>query len=183
MTREGRISALPSSTAVSLLSERIAVPYTGPSWFQFSGSNPAQTCRAVSRQRFPSPCTMQNYGITEYPELEGTHKDHRVQLLAPYRTTYKLNHMSESVMTESREQPDKHHIQNTQHWDIWVARKKFLYFCCVFFFLCSLFPIASITFSSPQHGSSLIALTIPFLYLSSLHHSFSFTFHCADPCP
>lgn len=26
--------------------------------------------------------------ITEQPQLEGTHKDHRVQLLSPHRSTY-----------------------------------------------------------------------------------------------
>jgi len=37
----------------------------------------------------------QNHRIIEYPQLEGTRKDHRVQLLAPHRTQSKvevLNH-------------------------------------------------------------------------------------------
>ena len=36
--------------------------------------------------------------IIKYPELEGTHKGHRVQILAPYRTTQKVDHMSESII-------------------------------------------------------------------------------------
>lgn len=28
-----------------------------------------------------------NHGIREYPKLEGTNKDHKVQLLSPHRTT------------------------------------------------------------------------------------------------
>ena len=36
--------------------------------------------------------------ITEYPELEGTRKDHRVQLLAPQRTTQKSNPMPERTV-------------------------------------------------------------------------------------
>lgn len=36
--------------------------------------------------------------ITEYSELVGTHKDYHVQLLAPHRTTEKLNPMSESIV-------------------------------------------------------------------------------------
>ena len=36
--------------------------------------------------------------IIKYPELEGTHKGHRVQILAPYRTTQKVDHMSESML-------------------------------------------------------------------------------------
>lgn len=34
--------------------------------------------------------------LAEYPEWEGTHEEHRVQLLAPHRTTQKPNPMSES---------------------------------------------------------------------------------------
>ena len=37
-----------------------------------------------------------NHRITEQPKLEGTHKDHWVQLLAPHRTTQKSNYLSES---------------------------------------------------------------------------------------
>ena len=36
--------------------------------------------------------------IIEYPELEGTHKDHQVQLLASQRTTQNSNTMSESTV-------------------------------------------------------------------------------------
>ena len=36
--------------------------------------------------------------IIEYPELEGIHRDYRVQLLAPHRTTQKSNHISESIV-------------------------------------------------------------------------------------
>ena len=36
--------------------------------------------------------------VIEYPELEGTHKDHRVQLLALHRTTQKPDCMSESTV-------------------------------------------------------------------------------------
>ena len=38
----------------------------------------------------------QRHRIIEYPELEGTHKDQRVQHLAPHRTTPSPNPMSES---------------------------------------------------------------------------------------
>ena len=36
--------------------------------------------------------------ITEYPELEGSHKDHQVQHLAPCKTILNSNAMSESVV-------------------------------------------------------------------------------------
>jgi len=39
-----------------------------------------------------------SHTITEYPKLDGTHKDHRVQLLPPHRTTQKSNSMSESTV-------------------------------------------------------------------------------------
>jgi len=34
---------------------------------------------------------------SEYPELEGTHKDHQVQPFAPHRATQKSGHMTESI--------------------------------------------------------------------------------------
>jgi len=40
----------------------------------------------------------QNHRITEYRELEGTHKDHRLQFLALHGTTQKSNHVSESIV-------------------------------------------------------------------------------------
>lgn len=39
-----------------------------------------------------------SHRIIDYPKLEGTHKDHRVQLLAPHRTTQKSNSMCESAV-------------------------------------------------------------------------------------
>ena len=36
--------------------------------------------------------------IIEYPKLEGTHKAHRAQPLAPHRSTQKSDHMTESVV-------------------------------------------------------------------------------------
>lgn len=36
-----------------------------------------------------------NNRITEYPELEGIFKDHRVQLLAPNGTTHQSDHVSD----------------------------------------------------------------------------------------
>ena len=35
--------------------------------------------------------------VIEYPKSEEAHKDHRVQLLAPQKTTQKSDHVSESV--------------------------------------------------------------------------------------
>ena len=39
-----------------------------------------------------------DHRIVEYPELEGAHKDHVLQLLAPHRTTRNSYHISESVV-------------------------------------------------------------------------------------
>jgi len=39
-----------------------------------------------------------NHGVTEYPDLEGTYKDHQVQLPVPHRTPQNLNPMSESIV-------------------------------------------------------------------------------------
>ena len=39
-----------------------------------------------------------NHQIAEYPKLEGTHKDHQVQLLAPHKTTQKSGHKSGSLV-------------------------------------------------------------------------------------
>ena len=44
---------------------------------------------------FPGLMEIKKRGIIEYPKLEGTHKHHPVQLLAPCRTTQKSDHMSE----------------------------------------------------------------------------------------
>lgn len=38
------------------------------------------------------------YRILEYLELEGTHKDNQVQLLALHRTTQKSNYMAECIV-------------------------------------------------------------------------------------
>ena len=45
---------------------------------------------------WPSMST-ERYRVIENPKLEGTHKDHRVQLLAPYRTTQNSDHTTESI--------------------------------------------------------------------------------------
>ena len=37
-----------------------------------------------------------HFRITRYPELEGTHKNHQIQLLIPHRTTQSSNPMSEN---------------------------------------------------------------------------------------
>jgi len=39
-----------------------------------------------------------NHRIIEYPELEGIHKENRVQLLDPHGTTQKPNNISESFV-------------------------------------------------------------------------------------
>lgn len=36
--------------------------------------------------------------ITEYPQLEGIHKDHRVQLLALHKTAQKSHHVPENIV-------------------------------------------------------------------------------------
>jgi len=36
--------------------------------------------------------------ITEYPKLEGVHKDYQVHLLSPQRTTQNSNSMSEIIL-------------------------------------------------------------------------------------
>ena len=41
---------------------------------------------------------LQDHRLTEQPELEGTHKGHRVQLLAPHSTTGKLSHLLETIV-------------------------------------------------------------------------------------
>ena len=41
----------------------------------------------------------QYHGMTEYPDLEETHKDHWAQLLAPHRTTWKHSKMAEFART------------------------------------------------------------------------------------
>lgn len=43
-------------------------------------------------------CTVQFHIIVEYPELEETHKDHQVHLLAAHKTTWESDYMSESVV-------------------------------------------------------------------------------------
>lgn len=39
--------------------------------------------------------------ITEYPELQGTHKGHGVQLLGLHRTSQQPDHVSESIVQTS----------------------------------------------------------------------------------
>jgi len=38
------------------------------------------------------------HGTTEYPKLEGTHKDHGVRALAPHSTTQKSDHVLDSII-------------------------------------------------------------------------------------
>ena len=49
----------------------------------------------------PPPCRTGTTDVTriiEYPELEATHKDHRIQLLVPHRTTQKSDHLSDCIV-------------------------------------------------------------------------------------
>lgn len=39
--------------------------------------------------------SQENLEVKEYPELEGTHKNHRVQFFIPHRANQKLNHITE----------------------------------------------------------------------------------------
>ena len=59
--------------------------------------------------------------ITEYSELVGTHKDYHVQLLAPHRTTEKLNSMSESIVQTLTE----------LHKASWRSYGEYSHCCCI----------------------------------------------------
>ena len=57
-----------------------------------------QLSEEVNGKSTSSQWRPRNHRIIEYPKLEGTHKDHRVQLLAPHSTTQKSDHTTESVV-------------------------------------------------------------------------------------
>lgn len=56
-------------------------------------------CDATSLKGFQSI----NCRITEYREVEGTNKDHWVQLLSPHRNTQNFNAISKSIVQTLRE--------------------------------------------------------------------------------
>lgn len=71
-------------------SKRPVLPAPGiPSWVLG-----VRLALEVLRAALQCPCQR----ITEYPELEESHEDHQVHILAPRRTTQKSDHVSESVV-------------------------------------------------------------------------------------
>lgn len=55
-----------------------------------------EVCKAIMPKGSQKIVENENHRIIKYPKLNGTHKVHQVQLLAPHGTTQKLDHMPES---------------------------------------------------------------------------------------
>lgn len=66
-------------------------PANGVFWFSFY-------LITVKKRVFSLGEAGDNDRIIEHPELEGTHKDQRVQLLAPHSATGKFSHLLETVV-------------------------------------------------------------------------------------